>query len=365
MSNKKKMCTLLVVGSLLLTLLAVVFTGGCETSTDETTPPPTDGTTTPPPEVIHWTGQSLLGTGDLTWDMQLPIFMDTIYEETDGQLEIEMFLPDALVPVPEQFDALSQGVFEVIATAFPFDAQWLPEAMVAYSLPGSWQSLDQALKFFLDYGAWDLFKEAYAEQNQYLLGYIPWGPFIMMTTDPVNEWSDMQGMSFWAEPPNDILFAALGGSPTWLPPADLYMGLKLGTVDGCGYTPAELKTMNLYEVVNYVYFPPLEDYIFGGITINLDAWNSLSPELQNQIETLMWEEISPEMATVYAAQTQAGLDFFEEHGGEIVYLSPDMAAEMVSRSRGTWDEVAAASDRTAQLVELLRDFLEAEGIGAD
>ncbi|MBA7707650.1 Lactate-binding periplasmic protein [subsurface metagenome] len=266
-----------------------------------------------------------------------------------------------LVPVPEMFDALSKGVYEMNMTVFAFDAQWLPELTVGMSLPGSWETLEQCQKFFYDYGGLDFFRESYAQHNQYLLRHLPCTRNSLMTKERVNTWSDLKGMKIWAEPPQSYPIRDLGGAVTLMPLEDLYMALKLGTLDGCVYSEPELETLHFYEVLNYVYHPSIQELLCMDMTINLDAWNSLPTDLQNDIEAIM-DEIVPQMCRTYQAQEKVGTKFFEEHGGTVVDLPADMAAELHRVSRDCWDEIAAESDRSAQAVQLLRNFMEGEGI---
>jgi len=314
-----------------------------------------------PAEVIEWKCQSLYPAEDLCHKLQATTIVNTLNERLAGKLHIELFLPDMLVPVPEQFEACGKGVFEMNMTACAFDSQWIPEAMVAFSLPASWANLDQCMKFFHEYGGLEFFRESYAQHNHYFLRQLPVGRNSLMTKERMNELSDIEGMKIWVEPPQAYPIRDMGGSPTFMPLEDLYMALKLGTLDGCVYSEPELETLSLYEVVNYVYHPAIQEILVVDITVNLDAWNSLSPELQNEINAIL-DEINPQMAQAYVAKAEEGIKFFQEHGGTVVDFTPAQAAELRRISRASWDEIGAMSERTAQAVELLRNFLKAEGI---
>jgi len=314
-----------------------------------------------PTKVIEWKCQSLYPAEDLCHKVQATTIVNTINERLAGRLHIELFLPDMLVPVPEQFEACGKGVFELNMTACAFDAQWIPEAMVAFSLPASWENLEQSQKFFHEYGGLDFFRESYALHNHYFLRQLPYGHNSLMTKERINELSDIEGMKIWVEPPQSYPIRDLGGAPTFMPLEDLYMALKLGTLDGCVYSEPELKYLSLYEVVNYVYHPSIQECLNVDITANLDAWNSLPPDIQDEIEAIM-DEINPQMCKAIMAEEAVGLEFFKEHGGTVVDFTPTQAAELRRISRGSWDEIGATSPRAAQAVEMLRNFLKAEGI---
>ncbi len=314
-----------------------------------------------PTKVIEWKCQSLYPAEDLCHKVKATTIVNTINERLAGRLHVELFLPDMLVPVPEQIEACGKGVFELNMTACAFDAQWIPEAMVAFSLPASWENLEQSQKFFHEYGGLDFFRESYAPHNHYFLRQLPYGHNTLMTKERINELSDIKGMKIWVEPPQSYPVRDLGGSPTFMPLEDLYMALKLGTLDGCVYSEPELKYLSLYEVVNYIYHPSIQEVINVDITVNLDAWNSLPPDIQDEIEAIM-DEINPQMCRAIMAEEAVGQEFFKEHGGTVVDFTPAQAAEVRRISRGSWDEIGATSPRAAQAVEMLRNFLKAEGI---
>jgi len=314
-----------------------------------------------PAKVIEWKCASLFTADDLCYKTQATTIVNTINERLAGRLHIELFFPDMLVPVSQQFEACSKGVFEVSMTAPALDAQWIPEAVVAFSLPASWEDLEQNLKFFHEYGGLDFFRESYAQHNQYFLRQLPYGRNSLMTKKPINELSDIKGMKIWCEPPQSYTIRDIGAAPTFMPLEDLYMALKLGTLDGCVYSEPELKSLSLYEVVNYVYHPSIQEVLTVNITVNLDAWNSLPPDMQDEINAIM-DEINPKMKEALTAEEVVGIEFFKEHGGTVIDFTPAQAAEVRRISRGTWDEIGATSERTAQAVEMLRNFLKAENI---
>jgi TRAP-type C4-dicarboxylate transport system substrate-binding protein len=347
---------------LVLALVSVLVSGACTSSEPTSTSSPTSTTDmSAEPTLIEWRAQSLFPEGDLSHKVQAVTIVNTINERLAGRLHIDLFLPDMLVPVPEQFDACSKGVFEMNVSAFAFDAQWIPEAMIAFQLPGSWTTLDECMAFFHDYGGLEFFRESYAQHNQYLLRHLPYGHNALQTKTRLDNLTDLKGMKIWAEPPQSYPIRDLGGQVTFMPLEDIYMALKLGTIEGVVYSVPELKTASMYEVVNYMYEPTIQDVLCINVALNLDAWNSLPADIQAEIEKIM-DEINPQMANQLMAAENEGKQALIDNGGEVVTLSAEDAEELHRISRSSWDEIAAESDRSAEAVKLLRDFMAAEGI---
>jgi TRAP-type C4-dicarboxylate transport system substrate-binding protein len=247
-------------------------------------------------------------------------------------------------------------------TGFPYDSNWIPDAMVAMGLPGSWQTYDQEMKFYKKAGGLEFFRESYAKQKLYLLGPIPFGRFVYMTgSKQLNSPFDMKGLKMWGRPPMAFLTDKLGGQPTDIPNEELYMALKLGTLDGMTYGIPELKTMGFYEVVKYIYLPaPIQ---VGNIemSVGMDAWNALGPDLQKEVQNI-FDDVHNTMYKASSDLEEDAIKFYKENGGTVVEWN---AADMLNMREvydKVWDDIAATDARSAEAVEMLRNFIKAEGI---
>ena len=65
-----------------------------------------------------------------------------------------------------------------------------------------------------------------------------------------------------------------------LPICDIYMAMKLGTVDGCFFTFAEFYNAKLSEVTDYVMEQPASGSGFVSFIISKKAWDELPKDLQ-------------------------------------------------------------------------------------
>jgi len=346
----------LLAAMLLIAIAMLMAAAGCGT----TQPTPAPGPSPAPAEEITWKCASLFPAEDLCHKVQATTIVNTINERMAGKLHIELYLPDMLVPVMEQFMACSQGVCEATMACFDFDSQWVPEAMVAFPLPRTFETLDQSMKFWHEYGGLEFFRERYAERNMYLYRQLAYGRDCFMSKTLISDLSQMKGLKTWTPAPKAYMFERLGAMPTELPLEELYMGLKLGTLDANIYSVPELKTLNLYEVADYVYLPAIVPVITVNMSFNLDAWNSLSPEMQNELNAIM-DEINPQMYNAIAQEETVGLDFFKENGGTIVEWTPAQMDELNQAAWDSWDDVAAVNAKAAEAVDMFRDFLKAEG----
>jgi TRAP-type C4-dicarboxylate transport system substrate-binding protein len=358
MSNK---FVLLIISLLLVTLIATLaFTSGCSPATSTSSTVATSSNSAV--KVIK--GQSLFPESDYGYITFNKVILSKINERiADKGIQLELKGPDTLVPSGEMFSALKMGSLAFAFTDFGFDSQSIPELIVGIEMPYSWESFDQNMTFFEKYGALKFFRESYASANIHLAAPISGPPNVLMLKKEIKSVQDLKGVKIWCGPPDDIFIADIGAEPVSIPPPEVYMGLQLGTLDGCTYSEPELETMNFYQVVKYVYHPAVNTCMNLPFNFNMDVWKSFTPEVQNIIDSTA-KEFNKEYNTQYNVGAKQGLTFFKAKGGTVIDLSPEIVAQFKQTARATWDKIAQASnsDRAVQAVKMLKDFMKAENI---
>ncbi|MCZ6603880.1 MAG: C4-dicarboxylate TRAP transporter substrate-binding protein, partial [Alphaproteobacteria bacterium] len=127
---------------------------------------------------------------------------------------------------------------------------------------------------------------AWEAHNQKLLGIFSTDAYILLTRDPVTKISDLDGLkiyapgavSRWLEGTGAV--GVDGGLPVY------YEGVKNGIADGMIAPTGASLVFKLFEVAPYATVVELGGGISGGLTMNLDTWNTLPPELQSMFEDL-------------------------------------------------------------------------------
>lgn len=144
-------------------------------------------------------------------------------------------------------------------------------------------------------------------------------------------------------------FNALGMTGIQIPWGELIPALATGRVDGVGTSPTSAVDGKFWEFLEYIY-PTNHVWATNVLSINLDTWNGLSPELQQVLldvsakhEPLFWEA-SKELGE--AAQ-QTLLD----NGMEVVEISPEMRAAMEERTRPIIDSYVEEVPAAAPIIE--------------
>jgi TRAP-type C4-dicarboxylate transport system substrate-binding protein len=357
--NNKKVMVLMVGLCLVLALTVLPFISACSSSTSTTSSSSTS--TTVQVKVIK--GQSLFPVEDFGYIIMDKTVIPTLNQKLASYgIKFELNGPDILVPTPEMFGALKQGSIGFTFSDFSFDSQYIPETIVAFSLPFSWSKVSDSLAFWDKYGGLSFYRESYKTANIHMTYGLPEANNSLMLKKLITQVSDLKGLKIWCSPPHDSYIAATGAQAMVLNPSEIFMGLQLGTLDGTTYSEPELKTMSLYQVVKYVYHPAIQSFVNVNFNFNLDTWNSFSPEVQNIIDSTV-KELAPNFSQQYVDAQKIGQDFFTANGGTIVDVAPALDAELKAIGRGTWDAIGTAGgDRTIQAVKMVRDTMTGEGI---
>ncbi|MEW5722418.1 MAG: TRAP transporter substrate-binding protein DctP [Thermodesulfobacteriota bacterium] len=315
-------------------------------------------------EEVVWRMQSLYGAMDTSTTIQAQGLVDALNEKLKGTLQVKLFMPGQIVPEEEMFDALGKGVYDAAMFSFSWTIGSIPEAAVAFGLPFSWQNVDQVFEFFYDKGFLDWMRQLHAEKNVHLVAPMPFGPIQLMTKFPVHKIDDLKGKKFWSIGPTSGFVKQAGAVPVLFPPPDMYMALKLGTVDGVIFSAAELEGLKLKEVVKYLVNPGFIDPLVLSFIVSQDSWDKLTPEAQKTIEDTV-REINPGIFQKLQVATVEGIEAAKKVGVEVVDLDEMEVGKMRELAVKVWAETAAKSDRTAKTVGMLKEYLTSKGIKVD
>lgn len=128
---------------------------------------------------------------------------------------------------------------------------------------------------------------------------------------------DLQGVNL-RMPGGDawqFLGQALGANPTPMAYAEVYTGLQTGAIDGQDNPLPNVQNMKFYEVMSQIV---LTSHLVGFdlLTISLDAWNGLTPEQQETLQTAADNAIDWSQAE-HVKQEEELAAYFEEQGLEV------------------------------------------------
>lgn len=314
---------------------------------------------TPTGEPVNWRMTSTFPSSLTMLGTMAKRLEDRLRLVSGGNINLKFYEPGALVPALEGFDAVSYGAIE---------AGW--------STSGYWAGKEPALQLFgsvpfgpdaPEYIAWyyfgggkELFEEIYARHNIH-------GIICGMTAPEASGWfieeieetEDLQGKKIRFFGLGARVLEKLGANAQLLSGGDIMPALELGTIDGAEFSmPAVDFDMGFWQVADYYYFPGWhQQSTFYELIINLDAWNSLTPTQQAQIETVCGDNVRHGIAEGEAIQATA-LTAIEKRGVELKTWPEPVLEDL----EAAWYEVAAdltEEDETfARVWRSLQDFRE-------
>ncbi|MEE8258578.1 MAG: TRAP transporter substrate-binding protein [Sphingomonadales bacterium] len=265
-------------------------------------------------------------------------FSEQINKVSGGNIEIRFYEPGALAPALEGFDAVSYGAIE---------AGW--------STSGYWAGKELALQLFgsvpfgpdaPEYLAWfyfgggkEIFEDIYHQHNIHsIICGITAPEASGWFKDEINSVEDFQGKKIRFFGLGARVLNKLGANSQLLAGGDIFPALELGTIDGAEFSmPAVDYDMGFYQVAKNYYFPGWhQQSTMYEVTINLDAWNSLNPTQQAQIETTCGDNVRFGIAEGEALQFQA-MKNLEAKGVTLHTWSPEILAAL----EAAWQEVVA------------------------
>jgi C4-dicarboxylate-binding protein DctP len=212
----------------------------------------------------------------------MDMFCKAVTEKSNGRLVLESFPAGQLLTDKEIPKAISTGTTKIAQTYF---AWWIGLVPGVFPYGGkSYDDLDHYMRLYRGpLGAYQeklLAEKGHCKHIAPILYAVRAGYIL---TKPVKKLGDMKGMKIRIS--TKAIAAetmALGGVPTVMSSADVYMALQRGTIQGAHSGLGSFYARKWYEVAKYVFLPRYVTTDFN-IVANLEWFNSLSPDLQQII----------------------------------------------------------------------------------
>ncbi|VVT09090.1 TRAP transporter substrate-binding protein DctP [Rhizobium sp. EC-SD404] len=244
--------------------------------------------------------------------------MERFTEELGGEFQFQGYYGGNLFKQGTELVALQRGNLEMGNIA----PQDISNQIPAWSILTSaylFRDADHLRAFFAS-EAGDEMKQMVEDQlSVKILGPTYFGArhVGLRTEERVETPEDLQGINL-RMPGGDawqFLGQALGANPTPMAYAEVYTGLQTGAIDGQDNPLPNVQNMKFYEVMSQIV---LTSHLVGFdlLTISLDAWNGLTPEQQETLQTAADNAIDWSQAE-HVKQEEELAAYFEEQGLEV------------------------------------------------
>ncbi|MBU0781857.1 TRAP transporter substrate-binding protein [Loktanella salsilacus] len=303
---------------------------------------------------IKWRMQTYAGTA-LGAEVIKPA-VDAFNLIAQGQMEIELFYADQLVPTSELFRALQNGTIDAVQS--DDDSMASPTEVTVF---GGYFPL--ALRYSLDvpalfnhYGLDEIWKEEYAKVGVKHISAGSWDPCHFSMKDPVTSLADLQGKRVFTFPTAGRFLAQFGVVPVTLPWEDIEIALQTGELDGVAWSGiTEVYTASWAKLAPNFLTNNISGAWIGHFFANMDRWDEVPPHLQELMRVCFEQSHYYRQHWYWAGEARLRVEGAETN---LTSIPDEEWATVEAAAQTFWDEIAAESETKAKVVSIFRQYNE-------
>jgi len=282
--------------------------------------------------------------------------VEAFNKAANGEMFIELYYADQLVPTSELFSSLQQGTLDCVQS--DDDSMGSPADVAqfsAYFPLATRYSLDVPALFH-DFGLAKLWEESYKEvKNVTWLSSGSWDPCNFITKDPITKLADIKGKKIYTSPTCGRFLAQFGIVPITVPVEDVEMAMRTGELDGvawCGIT--EAYTVGWANATKYFLTNNISGAWIGSFLANSKSWEAVPEHLKELFKLAMDSSNYFRQHWYWAGEAKLRVK------GDKLKLTTIGAEEWKTVEDAAvkfWDDIAAkGTPRAKQVVQILRDY---------
>ncbi|MBM3585041.1 MAG: twin-arginine translocation signal domain-containing protein [Alphaproteobacteria bacterium] len=302
---------------------------------------------------IRWRLQTYAGS-TLGQFVTKPL-VDAFNEVAKGEMEIELYYADQLVPTGELFRALQSGTIDAVHSDDDSMSAPVDIAVFGGYFPlGTKHALDVPTLFH-QYGFADIWREAYSE-----VGGVVWlsaagqDPCNFNTKKPLKSLSDLSGLRLYTFPTAGRFLAKYGVIPVSIPYEDAEVAVQTGELDGMAWSGiTEDYTVGWANVTKYFLTNNISGAWIGSFYVNEKQWSDLPAHLKQAYLSCV------EASHTYRNQWYWGGEAKLRATGDKLELTAIPAEEwrqVEEDAKVFWEEIAQTSERAAKVVSIFKEY---------
>ena len=317
------------------------------------------GAATPPPparaqETIKWRMQTYAGPA-LAEHVAKPA-IDAFNTIANGQMEIELFYADQLVPTSELFRAMQSGTIDAVQS--DDDSMASPTEVTVFGgyFPMALRYSLDVPALFHEWGLNEIWDEEYAKVGVKHISAGSWDPCHFAMKEPVNTLADLQGKRVFTFPTAGRFLAQFGVVPVTVPWEDVEVAMQTGELDGIAWSGiTEDYTVGWSKVAPYFLTNNISGAWIGHFFANMERWNAVPPHLQELLKVCFEQSHYYRQHWYWAGEAKLRVE-----GADMQLTTiPDAEwAQVEEAAKVFWDEIAAESEVKAKVVDIIKRYNE-------
>ncbi|MDK3019088.1 TRAP transporter substrate-binding protein DctP [Pseudodonghicola flavimaris] len=281
--------------------------------------------------------------------------IEAFNEAANGEMEIELYYADQLVPTGELFRALQNGTLDAVQSDEATMASPVDISVFGGYFPFATRYSLDVPALFKYYGLAEIWQEAYDEvDNVTWLSTGAWDPLHIFTKEPIRSLADMKGKRVFGVPTAGRFLSRYGLIPVTVPWDDVEVALQTGELDGvawCGFT--EAYEVGWADICNYALTNSVTGAWFGSYFANTESWNKVPPHLQELFKITIDQSHYYRAVWYWGGEAKLRV---EGEKMELTSIPPEEWATVVKDAEGFWDEIAAQGERPKKVVDAFKKY---------
>ena len=280
--------------------------------------------------------------------------IDAFNKAAHGQMEVELFFADQLVPTGELFRAMQKGTIDAVQS--DDDSMASPTEVTVFGgyFPfASRYSLDVPV-LFSQYGLKEIWDAEYAKVGVKHISAGAWDPCHFNTKEPIRSLDDLKGIRVFTFPTAGRFLSQFGVVPVTLPWEDIEVAVQTGELDGIAWSGiTEDYTVGWADVTNYFLTNNISGAWCGSLFANMDSWNKLPDHLKTMLQLAM------DSSHYYRQWWYWGGEAHLRTKGtklKLTSIPDDQWAKVEAAALKFWDEIAAESETKAKVVNIFKEY---------
>lgn len=309
-----------------------------------------------------WTFQAATSAGDIAFKI-MEEFTDRVALLTGGRLAIELHPVGAVVQYDETLEAVGAGLLDGHVTATVYFSGKDPAFALLGDLIAAYDHPNQMLMFLRYGGGNELLRELLEPYGLYFIGGANTGKEAFVSKIPIRGVADFKGVKLRApEGMAQDIFQAMGAAPVNLPSAEVFTAVERGVVDAADWATFSMNhQLGFHNIARYPIFPGIHSMPVIEVSVNLDKWRALPPDIQAILEVAvrdfardMIQRLELEDLDAVAAARAQGVDVIDWPATERRKIR-DLAV-------GIWRDWSGRSPMAARAYRAQTEFLAKIGL---
>lgn len=259
-------------------------------------------------------------------------YIEDVNTKAKGELEIVFTGGPEAIPGFKQFEALRNGVVDIIYGCESYYGRQVTGA--AYTHLTRLDPIKERENGYYDFRA-ELFKK----HNIHYLGRTEFGVwFQVFTNKPVERPQELKGQKIRVSATYEPFVKKLGAVPVTIPGSDIYTALERGTIDGYAWSALGNVQSGWCDVCKYILEPRIYQMNIEGL-VNLNTWEKLPAHLQKIMTDCMIEN-ERNSSKIMADIAEKELQKMQERGMKLIKFSPEDSKWYIDLAyEAGWEEV--------------------------